>query len=269
MFLLNPLEWKPGTIIFHRRRDKWTKFLKSIEVHPDDLAIPEKEFNSHHKRKVGTKASKGGTYIRFEQQDLFRTLFGKDEWWSFFYKPIKKKNGDIACKVSSKSREGGYTLTEVPIDEVYFVMEMLDWDFSHWCLLIDEKNFLRSLQNPNSSTRIIKKPAKKTRGLSTRIKHLYPTKKPGRGYLYHLVSCNQKDVSHPLSSVLNSQWSDYQTAVFRGVEIYAVPYDPYILKPVGFKSCMKDERLSPWINFPQGLPGELGEILRKKRFADD
>jgi hypothetical protein len=68
---------------------------------------------------------------------------------------------------------------------------------------------------------------------------------------------------------LNSQWSDYQTAVFRGVEIYAVPYDPYILKPVGFKSCMKDERLSPWINFPQGLPGELGEILRKKRFADD
>ena len=130
MCLMNPLEWKPGTIIFHRKRDKWTEFLKSIEVHPGDLAIPERDFNSYHKRKVGTKTPTGGTYIKLEQQDLFRTLFGNDEWWSYFYKPIKKKNGDIACKVSSISREGGYTLTEVPIDEVYFVMEMLDWNFT-------------------------------------------------------------------------------------------------------------------------------------------
>lgn len=264
--LMNPLEWKPGTIIFHRKRDKWTEFLKSIEVHPGDLAIPERDFNSYHKRKVGTKTPTGGTYIKLEQQDLFRTLFGNDEWWSYFYKPIKKKNGDIACKVSSISREGGYTLTEVPIDEVYFVMEMLDWNFSHWCLLIDEKNFLGSLRNPGSG--ITKKPAKKTRERSTRIKHLYPTKKPGRGYLYHLVSCNQKDVWHPLGDIMNSRWSDYQTASVQGVEIYAVPYEPNIMTPVGFKSCMKDERLSPWINFPQGLPGELGENLRK-RMAED
>tara|TARA_B110000211_G_C14066521_1_gene547905 strand:- start:201 stop:1034 length:834 start_codon:yes stop_codon:yes gene_type:complete len=261
---MNPSEWKPGTMIFHKDKDFWDSFLKSIGVHPTSLTIHEDIFYGIHKNR---KESPSGTDFfwsqthRFEQQDVFKALFMHEQLWSFYYKPIKKRNGDVACKVSSESRESGKTLTEVPLKDIYFVMEITDWDFKYWCLIKNEKEFIES----KGGNRVLKAPNKKTRRLSNRIKYLYPSKKPAKGWLYHLYTCKTENVSHPMGHVLNSENSGYEPGILcPGMEIYAMPYDHMNLKPISFKSCwVEDNRIPMFSNYPQSLRHDLAETFTK------
>jgi len=242
--IMGPLEWEPGTILFHREKSVWREFLKSIKVNEKDLPIDETKFNAFHKK-----------HNSITLQEIFKQLFLKKELWTFYYRPIKKRDGSISCKVVAESREGGYTLHEVPAEDVYFAMKMLDWDFRSWCLLEDKMNFVKTTRNKAC---VRKYPSKKTRNKCEKLGHLFPTKPPGKRMLYSLVSCPEKYVLHPLGHIINSENQKYDSGYIEsGVQIFAIPYEYNNLQPTSFKSAWEDERMSIIFNFRDGFPFDV------------
>jgi len=256
-----------GSIVFYRHYDRFQDILTHMSVKEQSLCISDESFTD---------------YYGYDRQSLFHVLYQSNDMWGFVCRIIKRKDGGTAYKIINSNNK----VNQINEDEIYFILSMDDFTFTHWAEMENDKKILRSSQG----TVIMKKPSSSTIKLCKAIKQVFGL---GQNMLYQIVSLENGSPSYPSSNPINSQWekydpykpkegaferwyqysmtgnlppwvsnngsNPYQNLYAKGkTTLHAVPFLRDNIKPTTFrvvgtiKSYEND--LKMFINFPTGLP---------------
>lgn len=256
-----------GAIAFYRHKDQFKDVINVMGTSDKAFDMQDADFE----KKYGLSL-----------QMVFHNLYANEAMWGFIARKVNKRDGSTAYKVITEKD----TMREVPESDIYFVLEMTDYGYSHWA----EMDSPFSLQSSRKSgSRIIKNPTQTVKKNAEK-----QDMKVINNVLYQIVKtqASKWDNYYGTGSFNNTQWMDkepyfldpmkqmmrrpfnnpqvmkanpfapnptpWQNYSPNRASLHAIPFSRDNIKPRSFRVVKHTDtlknQLRVFVNFPDGIP---------------
>jgi len=248
-----------GAIAFYQHEDRFKDILHHMGTSDRAFYLSDNDFEE----KYG-----------YSLQSVFHTLYQSDDMWGFVARKVNKRDGSTAYKLINHAD----SVKEVPADDIYFVLEMNDYNFTHWA----EMESKRGIKHSAFGKRVLKTPSARVRANAIKQDWIMADR-----VLYQIVKTSSSDWGdyYSTSSFNNTKWMSEQPYYYdppsmgsrnnypQGMPtptspwenyypnrstLHAIPFSRDNIKPLSFKvlkhTSSLENQLCVFVNFPNGIP---------------